>query len=100
MMRKNIFFLTLLLVAASCGQVKVTPAPQFDGGPLASPCLLEQASNTVILRDYFPTLPSMDTLVLEASVSTPWLQYFDIDANGQKAALVLKNHLPKGLRIH
>ena len=97
MMRKNIFFLTLLLVAASCGQVKVTPAPQFDGGPLASPCLLEQASNTVILRDYFPTLPSMDTLVLEASVSTPWLQYFDIDASGQKAALVLKNHLPEKL---
>ena len=96
-MRKLLFFLIVLSVAAGCGHVKVKPAPQFDDGPLASPCLLEQTSNTLILRDYFPTLPSMDTLTVEASVSDPWLKYLDIDSRGQKAALVLKNRLPEKL---
>ena len=96
-MRKLLFFLIVLSVAAGCGHVKVKPAPQFDDGPLASPCLLEQTSNTLILRDYFPTLPSMDTLTVEASVSDPWLKYLDIDSRGQKAALVLKNLLPEKL---
>ena len=96
-MRKVFFFLTMLLVAASCGQVKVAPAPQFDKGPLASPCLLEQASNTVILRDYFPTLPTMDTMQVTVTPADPWLRYLEITSQGQKAALVLKNHLPEKL---
>ena len=95
-MRKAILFLTILL-AAGCGHVKVAPAPLFDSAPLASPCLLEQDTNVVILRDYFPTLPSMDTLEIPTTVSDPWLRYLEITALDQKAALVLKNRLPEKL---
>ena len=84
-----------MLVAAGCGHVKVTPAPQFDQAPLASPCLLEQASNTVILRDYFPKLVEMDTVEVTATPVDPWLRYLEITSQGQKAALVLKNCLPE-----
>ena len=73
-MRKIFLFLIVLLVAAGCGHVKVTPAPQFDNAPLASPCLLEQAENTVILRDYFPLLAEMDTMVITATPDDPWLR--------------------------
>jgi glycosidase len=93
-MRKNIFFL-MMLVAVSCGHVKVTPAPQFDNAPLASPCLLEQAENTVILRDYFPLLAEMDTIVITAAPTEPWLRYLEVKSQGQQAALVLKNRLPE-----
>ena len=96
-MRKFIFILTIVLVAAGCGHVKVAPAPLFDAGPLASPCLLEQASNVVILRDYFPTLPTMDTLEVAMTPDQPWLKYLDLSAGGQKGALVLKNRLPEKL---
>ena len=95
-MRKLSFFL-LLLVAAGCGHVKVAPAPQFDEGPLASPCLLEQETNTIILRDYFPTLAAMDTLIINTAPSEPWLRYLSITAGQEKAALVLKNRLPEKL---
>ncbi len=82
-------------MAAGCGGVKVTPAPLFDAGPLASPCLLEQDSNTVILRDYFPTLPTMDTTVITAASEDPWLRYLEVTtADGQKGVLVVKNMLP------
>ena len=84
-----------MLVAAGCGHVKVTPAPQFDQAPLASPCLLEQAYNTVILRDYFPKLVEMDTVEVTATPVDPWLRYLEITSQGQKAALVLKNCLPE-----
>ena len=94
-MRKIILFLTIGLVAAGCGHVKVTPAPMFDHALLASPCLLEQDTSVVILRDYFPTLPSMDTIEIVTAASDPWLRYLDITAQGQKAALVLKNCLPE-----
>ena len=94
-MRKFFPFLIVLFVAAGCGHVKVTPAPQFDNAPLASPCLLEQADNTVILRDYFPLLAEMDTMVITAAPSDPWLRYLSIKSQGQEAALVLKNRLPE-----
>ena len=87
----------MVCVAAGCGHVKVEPAPLFDEGPLASPCLLEQESNTVILRDYFPKLPTMDTLAVTATASDPWLRYLDITSQGQKAALVVKNRLAEKL---
>ncbi len=95
-MRKIALFL-MMYVAAGCGHVKVTPAPLFDQGPLASPCLLEQETNTVILRDYFPTLPTEDTLVLTTTVSDPWLRYLVVPMQGQQASLVLKNRLPEKL---
>ena len=91
------YFFIFLFVAAGCGHVKVTPAPQFDEGPLASPCLLEQAENTVILRDYFPKLAEMDTMVITATPAEPWLRYLEVTSQGQKAALVLKNRLPEKL---
>ena len=94
---RKLSFLLIWLVAAGCGHVKVTPAPLFDNSPLASPCLLEQGTNTVILRDYFPMLPEMDTIVINATPSDPWLRYMDITSQGQKAALVLKNRLPEKL---
>ena len=87
----------MLIVAAGCSHVKVTPAPLFDAGPLASPCLLEKDTNVVILRDYFPTLPTMDTLVITTSSSEPWLRYLEVTSGGQKGALVLKNRLPAKL---
>ncbi len=95
---RNAFLFFTILLAAGCGHVKVTPSPLFDEGPLSAPCLLEQAANTVILRDYFPTLPSMDTLEVTATAADPWLRYMDIQtADGQKGALVLKNRLPEKL---
>ena len=94
---RNAFLLLTILLAAGCGHVKVTPAPMFDNAPLASPCLLEQDTNVVILRDYFPTLPAMDTLEIPTAVSDPWLRYLEITALDQKAALVLKNRLPEKL---
>ena len=95
---RNAFLFFTILLAAGCGHVKVTPSPLFDEGPLSAPCLLEQAANTVILRDYFPTLPSMDTLEVTATAADPWLRYRDIQtADGQKGALVLKNRLPEKL---
>ena len=92
---RNAFLFLSIILAAGCGHVKVTPAPQFDEAPLASPCLLEQASNTVILRDYFPKLVEMDTVEVTATPADPWLRYLEITSQGQKAALVLKNCLPE-----
>ena len=86
-----------MLVAAGCCHVKVAPAPLFDAGPLASPCLLEADTSVVILRDYFPTLPAMDTVEITTDATEPWLRYLEITAQGQKAALVLKNRLPAKL---
>lgn len=94
---RNAFLFFTILLAAGCGHVKVAPAPLFDAGPLASPCLLEQDTSVVILRDYFPTLPSMDTLEIVSTPDDPWLRYLEITAGGQKAALVLKNRLPAKL---
>lgn len=98
-MRKILPVLLILTAAivAGCSHVKVAPAPLFDAGPLASPCLLEQDTSVVILRDYFPTLPSMDTLEIVSTPGDPWLRYLEITAGGQKAALVLKNRLPAKL---
>jgi len=96
-MRKIFIFLTIAVVAAGCGHVKVKPAPQFDNAPLASPCLLEQDSNVVILRDYFPTLSESDTLFVAAAADDPWLRYLEITSQGQQGALVLKNRLPAKL---
>ena len=96
-MRNTFFFLMILLAAAGCGRVKVTPAPMFDNGPLASPCLLEQEASNVILRDYFPTLPTEDTMMITTRPDDPWLRYLIITWEGQRASLVLKNHLPAKL---
>ena len=85
------------LVAAGCGHVKVTPAPLFDAAPLASPCLAQQDSTQIILRDYFPTLPEMDTAWLVTKPETPFLTYVEITSSGQKAALPVKNMLPAKL---
>ncbi len=92
-MRKLSFFL-LLLVAAGCGHKGVTPSPLFDRGPLASPCLLQEASTQVIVRDYFPTLPEADTLTIDAGLDTPFLSWMEITSVAGKGALVLKNMLP------
>lgn len=95
-MRKlSVFF--LLLVAAGCGHVKVTPAPLFDAAPLASPCLAQHDTMQVIVRDYFPTRDEMDTLQLVTTVDQPLLTYLDIPSKGQKGALVVKNCLPERL---
>ena len=94
---RNVFFLLALCVAAGCGHVKVTPAPLFDNAPLASPCLAQQETTVVILRDYFPTLPRMDTATLVTTVDTPFLTYVEINAGDQKAALPFKNMLPAKL---
>ena len=91
---RKLSFLLIMLVAAGCGHVKVTPAPMFDRGPLASPCLLEQETADVILRDYFPTLPTEDTMTLATRSDDPWLRYLSITSQGQHASLVLKNRLP------
>ena len=95
-MRKLSLFL-LLCVAAGCGHGKKAPASLFDAGPLASPCLLEQDTNQVILRDYFPTLAESDTLVITTTVNDPWLRYMQVTAGKQQGALVLKNRLPEKL---
>ena len=87
----------MLIVAAGCGHVKVAPSPLFDEGPLASPCLMQEASQQVILRDYFPTLPEMDTLTLTMSESQPFLSWVDLTSSAGKAALVVKNLLPAKL---
>ncbi len=94
---RKLSFLLILLVAAGCGHVKVTPAPMFDKGPLASPCLLEQETADVILRDYFPTLPTEDTMTVTTRPDDPWLRYLSITSQGQQASLVLKNRLPQKL---
>ena len=83
-----------MLAAAGCGQVKVAPSPLLDQGPLASPCLLQEASTQVILRDYFPTLPESDTLTVEADLDKPFLSWLEITSVAGKGALVLKNLLP------
>ncbi|MCR5709184.1 MAG: hypothetical protein K6G79_01745 [Bacteroidales bacterium] len=87
----------MLLVAAGCGNVKVTPAPLFDKAPLASPCLAQEESQQVILRDYFPTLPGTDTITVTATAEMPFLTYLEITSSGQKAALPVKNMLPSKL---
>ena len=94
---RRILVLTVLLVAVGCGHGKKAPASLFDAGPLASPCLLEQDTNRVILRDYFPTLAESDTLVITTSVEEPWLRYLQVTAGKQQGALVLKNRLPEKL---
>ncbi len=91
---RNVFFLFVLCVAAGCSYVKVTPAPLFDTAPLASPCLAQQETTQVILRDYFPTLPQMDTSTVVMTADMPFLTYVEINAGDQKAALPLKNMLP------
>jgi len=91
---RNVFFLFVLCVAAGCSHVKVTPAPLFDTAPLASPCLAQQETTQVILRDYFPTLPQMDTSTVVMTADMPFLTYVEINAGDQKAALPLKNMLP------
>jgi len=96
-MRKFLFLLTIVLVAAGCRHVEVTPAPLFNAGPLASPCLLERDTNTVILRDYFPTLAGSDTLTIVIAPDDTWLRYLELSANGQRGALVLKNRIPEKL---
>ena len=87
----------MLIVAAGCGHVKVAPSPLFDEGPLASPCLMQEDSQQVILRDYFPTLPEMDTLTLTMSEGQPFLSWVDLTSSAGKAALVVKNLLPAKL---
>ena len=82
-----------MLMAVGC-QVRVAPSPLFDQGPLASPCLLQEASTQVILRDYFPTLPESDTLVVDADMDKPFLSWLEITSVAGKGALVLKNLLP------
>ena len=94
---RNVFFLIVLCVAAGCGHVKVTPAPLFDAAPLASPCLAQQETTQVILRDYFPTLPGMDTVQLVTTPDKPFLTYAEINGGNQKAALPIKNMLPAKL---
>ena len=94
---RNVFFLITLFVAAGCGHVKVTPAPLFDAAPLAAPCLAQQETTQVILRDYFPTLPVMDTSTLVTTPDKPFLTYVEIVAGDQKAALPVKNMLPAKL---
>ena len=95
-MRKIALFV-ILCVAAGCGHVKVAPSPLFDEGPLASPCLAEAESQQVILRDYFPTLPEMDTLDLAMTSDKPFLSWMEITSQAGKAALVVKNLLPERL---
>lgn len=87
-------FLVLLLAAVSCSQVKLTPAPLFDEGPLAAPCLVYEAEMPVILRDYFPTLPESDTVLLKLPADADFLTWFEVNSSAGKAALVLKNCQP------
>ena len=94
---RKLSFLLLLFVAAGCGQVKVKPAPLFDAGPLASPCLIQETLQQVILRDYFPTLPESDTLSLALMPCDPFLSWTEITSKAGKGALVIKNLLPEKL---
>ena len=94
---RNLFFLIVLIVAAGCGHVKVKPAPLFDEAPLAAPCLAQAETTEVILRDYFPTLPEMDTVSLVMRTETPFLTYIEINHGDEIAALPVKNMLPAKL---
>ena len=96
-MHKIISFLTIGLILAGCGQVKVTPSPLFDRGPLASPCLAEEETTQVILRDYFPTLPEADTIPVTVTADKPFITWMEITSVAGKAALVVKNCLPAAL---
>ena len=93
-MRKLSIVLFFLAVISACSQVKLEPAPLFDEGPLASPCLAEHDTMQIILRDYFPKLGRMDTLQLVTTAKEPYLSYIEVSSNGQKAALPVKNRLP------
>ena len=92
-MRKYVL-LSMLCVAAACGHVKLEPSSLGDRGPLASPCLAQEEVMQVILRDYFPTLPEMDTLTLETPLDKPFLSYVEVTSVAGKAAMVVKNMLP------
>ena len=93
-MRKLSFFLIMMLVAAGCGRVKVTPSPRFDSAPLASPCLVQEDSQKVIVRDYFPTMVESDTMTLVKTPADPFLSWVLLHLDGGDAALVVKNMLP------
>ncbi|MBQ6073375.1 MAG: hypothetical protein IJK90_05635 [Bacteroidales bacterium] len=93
-MRKLSFFLIMMLVAAGCGRVKVAPSPRFDSAPLASPCLVQEDSQKVIVRDYFPTMVESDTMTLVKTPADPFLSWVLLHLDGGDAALVVKNMLP------
>ena len=95
---RKISILLALIVAAGCGHVKLEPAPLFDEGPLATPCLAEHDTMQVIIRDYFPRIGEMDTVQLVTTVDTPFLTYIEVGSEGQKAALPVKNRLPEKLK--
>ena len=93
-MRKLSFFLIMMLAAAGCGRVKVAPSPRFDSAPLASPCLVQEDSQKVIVRDYFPTMVESDTMTLVKTPADPFLSWVLLHLDGGDAALVVKNMLP------
>lgn len=92
---RKLSFVILLFVAAGCGHVQVAPAPLFDQAPLATPCLVQQPEQEIILRDYFPTLPESDTLLLTTGPDAPFLRSFALASGSGKGVLIIKNLLPE-----
>jgi len=89
-MRHSIWFFLLLFIINSCSPA-VNKMDIFDNSPLASPCLVEQDSTWIIVRDYFPKLEEKDTILISVNENTPFLTFLYIVSGNQSGTLVVKN---------
>lgn len=92
--RSTVLLLLLAALLAGCGK-SLPENPLFDNTLLASPCQLFSDTQQVILRDFFPLLPSEDTIVIAADSSTPALYVMEIESGEQRASLLVENCLPE-----
>ncbi|MDD2595193.1 MAG: alpha-amylase family glycosyl hydrolase [Bacteroidales bacterium] len=82
----------IVLLAGSCNGVpSLKKSAFFDNSAIASPCIVEQDSTRIILRDYFPKMEEKDTLLIPVSEQTPFISLLDVYSAGDKGTLVVKN---------
>lgn len=66
-----------------------------------TPCIVEQDTTVVILRDYFPKMNDMDTLTIMTSAEAPFLVMYEcydtIDGMDKFCPLLVKNAIPAKL---
>jgi len=67
-----------------------------------TPCIVEQDTTVVILRDYFPKLNDMDTLTIITSAEAPFLVMYEcydtVDGVEKFCPLLVKNASGQGRR--
>ena len=79
----------VLFLLSSCGSPSLPSQPAFDNAPLATPCVISADSSSVILRDYFPKLSTMDTIIIKADSAMHLISLMDVHDGKQTGELVI-----------